>query len=821
MNLFEEQLEIEKKSRLLGRGRFRRLMQDATRDQSWMRLPSTRSIVREAVLLVANELSSHFDKVLHGAPSNKHEGVKLLIKLEADPREVAYITLAIIMDSIVLKQTYNSTALKIGKAVEDQIRFLRFKQVSPHFFEKIKKNQQARRRPVWKIRSILHSQGKRKAGVQWDLWKVSEKMRVGALCIESLIAVTGLVETDIRLKNGKGSRKMIVANEATLFWLSQMNKRHEFLSQQYMPCVLLPNEWENKSTGGGYWSGWLKGVDAVKVRRRKDLKTLDKEGMTTFYSALNTCQGTGYTLNGSVYRVMDRLKESSISTQGIPIIRDVDIPVIPPGIEGLKKNDLSEHQKRLYWDWAQMASGLHRFNERQRSKRIQFMRTLMMAEQYMRYKKFWYVWQADFRGRLYPCFSFLSPQGPDYSRSLLKSAQGLPLVDDIQIRSLAIQGANVYGEDKVSLDERYGWVLANEGDILRVAEDPYDFDWWQEASEPWGFLAFCFEWAGFVKRGKGFISSLFCQTDGSQNGIQHYAALLKDAETAEAVNLVPLSIPLDLYEEVAIRVKDLLKNEKHDCAREWENSGLLNRKLGKKPCMVFPYGGTLYSTKEYIKDYIQSETLDKGRPYPFDGGKLQGIDPFKPASFIGPFVKQAIEEVCTAAARGMAYFQDVSQKISKEAEQFLEWTSPSGFRVIQFYPKIKHRRIRTVLYGNVIAMRYQEDEDKSVNSPKSRQSTPPNVIHSFDAAHLHLTLAKCKELSITQVNCVHDSYGAVASQLPLLNQLLRESFVEMYSQDVLGDWHEQMLKYGVDLPDPPTQGNLDISLVRNSDFFFC
>ena len=118
-------------------------------------------------------------------------------------------------------------------------------------------------------------------------------------------------------------------------------------------------------------------------------------------------------------------------------------------------------------------------------------------------------------------------------------------------------------------------------------------------------------------------------------------------------------------------------------------------------------------------------------------------------------------------------------------------------------------------------MMSQERNSRKVEAPKVRQSTPPNVIHSFDAAHLHLTLAKCRQVGITQVNCVHDSYGAVAAQLPLLNQLLRESFVEMYSQDVLGNWHDQMLEYGVDLPDPPAKGNLDVSLVKDSDFFFC
>ena len=820
MNLFEEQLQLEKQSRRLGGERFKRIVLGATKDQAWMRLPSSRSIVREAVGLVSDELTKLIKSKYGFSKGMRNVGVSLMGSIGIDPREASYIALAIVMDSIVLKNSHSDTCFKIGKAIEDQARFLVFKKAYPHWFNKIKTHQQQSRKPSWKIRDVLHNQARKKAGIEWDLWGAKERMKVGAVMVEIIIRQTALVQKSLQTIKGKKFH-YLVANEATIAWLEEMNKRHEYLSQIYMPCVLKPNEWSDV-IGGGYWSGWLKGVNAVKVKNRRLLPEIsESESMDTFYGALNLCQGSSFSLNIPVLKVMKTLKDSDATTQGIPVVRDAQIPPMPQSIEGIRRRDMNESQIKIYQDWAQMAGGIHRSNERQTSKRIQFIRTLMMADQFLKYKEFWFVWQADFRGRLYPCFSFLSPQGPDYSRSLLKSSLGLPLVDDNQVEALAVHGANMYGFDKVSLEERYGWVLANEADIIRVAQDPIGFDWWQEASEPWGFLAFCFEWFGFVKRGKGFISSLFVQTDGSQNGIQHYAALLRHEDTARAVNLIPQDKPEDLYQRVADRVAELIKLENHHYAREWEKSGLLTRKLGKKPTMVYPYGGTLFSTKAYIKDYITQEILDKGKAYPFDGGKLQGTDTFGPASYIGPFVKKAIDEVVVAAAEGMKYFQKVSKKIADEGHH-LRWTSPSGFDCLQYYPEYRSKRIKTELYGNTIKMRYTEEQDGRVESPKVRQSTPPNVIHSFDAAHLHLTLKKARELGLTQVNCVHDSYGAVASQAPLLNRILREAFVEMYTEDVLGDWHDQMKSFGVsDLPDPPAYGNLDVSQVKDSDFFFC
>jgi len=817
VNLFDEQLELEKQSRRLGGERFKKIVLGATRDQAWMRLPSSRSIVREAVGLVSDELTQLITAKYKG-PQNI--GVALMGSIGIDPREASYIALAIVMDSIVLKNSHSDTCFKIGKVIEDQARFLVFKKAHPHWFNKIKTHQQQSRKPAWKVRDVLHNQAKKKARIEWDIWGAKERMRVGAVMVEIIIRQTALVQKSRQTIRGK-TFHYLVANEATITWLEEMNKRHEYLSQIYMPCVLKPNEWSDV-IGGGYWSGWLKGVNAVKVKNRRLLPELSEtKSMGTFYEALNLCQGSSFCLNIPVLKIMKALKDSDATTQGIPVVRDASIPPMPQSIEGIRRRDMTEAQIKIYQQWAQIAGGIHRSNERQTSKRIQFIRTLMMADQFLKYKEFWFVWQADFRGRLYPCFSFLSPQGPDYSRSLLKSSLGLPLVEDSQVEALAVHGANMFGFDKVSLEERYGWVLANEADIIRVAQDPLGFDWWQEASEPWGFLAFCFEWFGFVKRGKGFISSLFVQTDGSQNGIQHYAALLRHEETARTVNLVPQDKPEDLYQRVADRVAELIKHENHHYAREWEKSGLLTRKLGKKPTMVYPYGGTLFSTKAYIKDYITQEILDKGKAYPFDGGKLQGTDSFGPASYIGPFVKKAIDEVVIAAAEGMKYFQKISKKIADEGHH-LRWISPSGFDCLQYYPEYRSRRIKTELYGNTIRMMCTEEQDGKVESPKVRQSTPPNVIHSFDAAHLHLTLKKARELGLTQVNCVHDSYGAVASQAPLLNKILREAFVEMYTEDVLGDWHDQMKSFGVsDLPDPPAYGDLDVSIVKHSDFFFC
>ena len=252
MNLFDEQLELEKQSRRLGGERFKKIVLGATRDQAWMRLPSSRSIVREAVGLVSDELTQLITAKYKG-PQNI--GVALMGSIGIDPREASYIALAIVMDSIVLKNSHSDTCFKIGKVIEDQARFLVFKKAHPHWFNKIKTHQQQSRKPAWKVRDVLHNQAKKKARIEWDIWGAKERMRVGAVMVEIIIRQTALVQKSRQTIRGK-TFHYLVANEATITWLEEMNKRHEYLSQIYMPCVLKPNEWSDV-IGGGYWSGWL------------------------------------------------------------------------------------------------------------------------------------------------------------------------------------------------------------------------------------------------------------------------------------------------------------------------------------------------------------------------------------------------------------------------------------------------------------------------------------------------------------------------------------------------------------------------------------
>ena len=66
---------------------------------------------------------------------------------------------------------------------------------------------------------------------------------------------------------------------------------------------------------------------------------------------------------------------------------------------------------------------------------------------------------------------------------------------------MAIHGANQYGEDKISFSDRVKWTEDNTSWIIDCATDPMTNRQWEEASNPFQFLAFCDEWKRLKKKG--------------------------------------------------------------------------------------------------------------------------------------------------------------------------------------------------------------------------------------------------------------------------------------------------------------------------------
>jgi DNA-directed RNA polymerase len=523
--------------------------------------------------------------------------------------------------------------------------------------------------------------------------------------------------------------------------------------------------------------------------------------------ALNLIQETPWKVNQQVLSVAQEVWDSKLPTQIFPLRDPLVIPPFP-------KDQSEEVQKQ----WKRMAADIHNKNREIQGQRSLVCRTLEIAQKFSKEREIYFPHSFDFRGRVYPLPSGLSPQGADLSRGLLTFAHGKPIDDDVAEYWLAVHGANLWGEDKVSLDDRRQWVDDHAEMIISCALDPLNDRRWMDADKgekAWQFLAWCVEWNSYLEQGRGFLSHLPVSVDGSCNGIQHFSAMLRDPVGGAAVNLIPSDKPQDIYAIVAEIVRKYYQNLGSDDSQRWLKLGI-TRKLTKRPVMVLPYGGTRLGTTEFVRDYVR-ECLNSGMqdPWPDKASKDGSCKQMATQIWL------AIGESVVAAREAMSWLRSSARAIQKAGHQHIEWTSPSGFPCLQRYHKTKSKTITMVFCGIPHCTKFHSDSKKP-DRLRHRNAISPNVVHSLDASALVETVIKCSHSGITSFAAIHDSYGTHAADMDLLGHHLRQAFIEVHSRPALQVLHEQWSKAypKAKLPDLPELGSLDLDVVLDSDFFF-
>lgn len=636
-------------------------------------------------------------------------------------------------------------------------------------------------------------------------WPKVTRIMVGLKMIETLIEHSGIITAELIQVGRKESHVVRLTPEAVT---SLAEKQGYFSRTQPAlgPCIIPPKPWDNRGRDGGYWS-------PVTIRPLKLVRARYKELVPSeVVEAVNHLQDTAWRVNRRVMGVMEEVVRKEMDHLGIlPPIADLPIPPKPDDIA------TNEEARKTY---RAAASAAWSENATRKSKRILVYRSLGVAEQYAKYDAIYFPHSLDFRGRVYPISQWLHPQGSDSVKGLLEFSEAKPIGEDQGPGWLAIHGANCFGVDKVSLEERIEWVEEHSTDIDRVAADPLRHLWWTEADAPWCFLAFCFEWSGYLAatragRGGDFLSRLPVMVDGSCNGIQHFSAMLRDEVGGRATNLVPAPKPSDIYGAVAEAAKARLRQDTSNLGEEWIKFGI-DRKITKRSVMVLPYGGTFSSCRDYVEEAVR----ERG-PTPWHGDMEREREAI---NYLAKVVWASIGDVVIGARAAMKWLQSCARLAFKHGAKSIWWRTPTGMKVEQTYTEFQTRRLQLAFLGNV---RFSPSLSEETNSPAVSNHVngfSPNFVHSLDASALIGTVNLAYDNGVTAFAAVHDSYGTHAADMQVLAACIRHAFVNLYQEhDVLDNLHTDILAQvpeGTEVPPPPVKGNLDIKEVLNSDFFF-
>lgn len=254
------------------------------------------------------------------------------------------------------------------------------------------------------------------------------------------------------------------------------------------------------------------------------------------------------------------------------------------------------------------------------SKKHLELNILSLAQLFKNITEFYIPVRLDNRGRVYCNSDYLNYKSSELAKALLLFSKNEKVnkTDLMAISFLKIFGANCFGLEKLSFQERINWVNENEVEILKFM-DGYLIS---KAKKKYLFIAFCFEYLKYTNSLKNdntyFMTNLPIQLDATCNGYQHLALLIGDTDLAKELNLSPSTFndsPKDFYAYIALKLKEdfklilneMKKNPHHPEIKNLENYKRLNeldidRNLIKSPIMVKPYNASIYQRTNYIKE---------------------------------------------------------------------------------------------------------------------------------------------------------------------------------------------------------------------------
>ena len=773
------------------------------------------SVTSYGKVLVANLIRPYAEAInewVEQASSNVHSKTPIALQKISqieDPKITALIALKHIMNTITTTKNLTATAIKLGGRIETEISLKNFKNLNPELYAVVKKDLDKRSFNYAYKRRKYREVAKKDEVVSWEEWSTTERLHTGMQLITLMVESVGLIEIGTDQHKHK-TFKVIRQTAFTKKWIQDRNSFNELLNPEYLPMVLAPKSVvDGQVQGHGYWTSEMPELDLVKQRGKKFTNELENHDMPEVTSAVNLMQSTAYRINTFILGVMQNAWDKSLSIGGMPPIENLDIPQKPHDID-TNKEALFEYKKACVI--------VHTENNRMSSKRMLYAKIINLAEQFKEYVTMYFPIQLDFRGRAYCVPAFLNYQSINGAKALLNFSQGKAITKENRgVFWLSVHGANMWGNDKVTFEDREKWTYDNADWIKACAEDPIGNRQWEDADNAFQFLAFCDEWNRYTKEGDGFISHIPVNVDGSCNGLQIYSLLLKDKVAGSLVNCVPNDVPQDIYGLVK---NEVVKNaeqksaEGEELATKWLDYGV-KRSTCKRPVMTLTYGSTRYACTDFVVEDL-TKRKDKGEMHPFD-------DLFKPSTYLSKLIWQSIGENLKSAKEGMRYLQDIAKVVAKEGVP-IHWVTPVGFPVYQYYPEMKSRRVETHLMGQVIQSTIREAKPET-DKMKQRNSCPANYVHSLDSACMIRTVNIAREKGIENFCNVHDSFATHACDIDKLNESIREAFVSIFSKDLLSDFKEKVSETLSDeaiaeLPDRPKDGELDLDLLHKCKYFF-
>jgi DNA-directed RNA polymerase len=652
-------------------------------------------------------------------------------------------------------------------------------------------------------------------------WPKVVKLRSAAMLLSKLIEVSKfpVIPEDVEAEAGEGSQEVkyepAFAHSLVYYKGKRQGiiKAHPELQKRLskepppsnlahqLPMVAKPEPWtDSKGAYLRYPASLMRLKDVSGIQDMYMHAAIQEGNLDKVFKGLTVLGKTEWMVNRRVFDVMAEAWNTGEAITNLPPANpELILPMEPP----------KSAEKKVKYTWHREVRRLQNEHSGFHSNRCFINAQMEIARAFIGHS-FFLPHNMDFRGRAYPIGGIFNHMGADNARGLFQFAKGKEL-GDTGLFWLRNHLANKFGFDKANLTDREQFTVEHWDDIKDSAADPLNGKkWWLKAEDPWQCLAACFELVAAMESEDPttYVSYLPVHQDGTCNGLQHYAALGGDSLGAAQVNLLPRDKPGDIYSEVArLVIEDIKKDEAKGDPLAKCLSGKISRKVVKQPVMTYAYGVTYYGAKQQILKRLDeiipnSHNIEYGNSILASYVTQKVFENFG-ALFTGStriqhWLAACAGRISTAVApEQIEHVRNQSKKGKRGVAKKLHglkfqsaviWTTPLNLPVVQPYRQIDNTKMVSTALQQLKVL-YPSAGDV-VLKRKQMAGFPPNFIHSLDATHMLLSAIKCDEQDLTFAS-VHDSFWTHACDVPKMNENLRDAFVQIHSEDIIGRLGEE------------------------------
>ena len=765
-------------------------LEKAKRNKRFAETKEGMLIMRLGFFRLRDKIQEYFDSDQH-TRGRSAKDKKYLMYLCDDPNILAYsVITTCINETMTSRNMVRRTAL-VNNITSNLVRYKWLKGVEETDPKLVSYLGREYFRASKKRKQELLEEGLKELGERTLLEKFkSQNIRVGALLL------------DLFIKSGAGiiTQKKTIKSYTYITFTEEVFDifRHLFEFENWIelihnigaaPMICKPIDRTSFTVGGFI----VRQPHFVLTKLEFQKRFYEKQDFSKVFPIINKLQSIEWRVNKRVYDVMSDVFEYNMVDPKSPR----ELPRLYgnlPTKELYTPEDLigppPETEDGQVWDAYQKKKRKKQLDlDSELTRRLQYYLTMDKVEDVIDYDKIWFVWLADYRGRLYPRADYFHPQGSGWVKSMLEFANGEKLNEEGEYW-LKVHTANTYGLDKKEYDERVEWVEKNMDMILKTASAPFEcLSFWTEADSPYEFLASCFAWQDHVE---GKEVHLPIQLDATCSGIQMYSGILYDKEGGETVNIVG-DKRNDIYQVVADEVNRRLLNSEYDKTIAFKDkegvdrivstkveaksiAGKVTRSMVKRNVMTIPYSVTIRGMQDQ-NWHMMHEMKVKGQDF-WEG------DPWVVNKLLTHLIWLSAYNLLKGASLGQNYLRDVAKAYSDKP---LIWYSPIyKFPIFQAAFDYNMLNLKTPL-GN---MAVRITNEKHISKRRQGNGIAPNYIHSIDATVLYGVIDKAD----FEVSGVHDCFLSHPNYGGQVQNYYKEVFYELLKLNPLKDFSKQVDK---------------------------